>query len=580
MTVALLALGLSVTGWIAAAETLTPEVTASVEPPSASTEPSDTASPTSSDTAEPPSTTAEPTLTTTGLPVAPSTTAPTTLTPESNATTDPTTATSSTTTTVVVPWNPPARDSSPVAQQSLMIALGVLVAAALLLVRVARRGAAHPGAVGSASGATAGPSGSEAPLRADTTRFLVALGEAMVDAGDPVTDVQDTLVRVASRNGVPDSEVIVLATALLVSVPDTGPVSTAVSSAGARSLRLDQIDEVFDVVQDALDGAVAPADGVARLAAIRASKPAFGIAVRIAGYVVMSLGLSLILGASLPEIAVASALGAVVGALQLTGDGPSSTYRTVLPLACAFGVSTIVLLLARTPLDIGVYAPLIAPLVTFLPGALLTTAVLELSTGQMISGSGRLAAGAMRLVLLALGIVLAAQLVGVPARVLTDVAERPLGPWAPWLGVALFGTGVVVHLCARRASAPWIILVLYVAYAGQVIGGLFFGGVLSAFAGAVLMTPVAMLVARTSTGPTTLVSFLPAFWLLVPGALGLVGVTKYIGDERAYGAESLVTAGAIMVAIALGVLIGTSLGNAVERTLDGRNGRDHAPRYR
>jgi uncharacterized membrane protein YjjB (DUF3815 family) len=77
------------------------------------------------------------------------------------------------------------------------------------------------------------------------------------------------------------------------------------------------------------------------------------------------------------------------------------------------------------------------------------------------------------------------------------------------------------------------------------------------------MTPVAMLVARHPSGPTTLVSFLPAFWLLVPGALGLVGVAKYIGDERIYGAASLITAGETMVAIALGVLIGSSLGGAL-----------------
>jgi uncharacterized membrane protein YjjP (DUF1212 family)/uncharacterized membrane protein YjjB (DUF3815 family) len=401
------------------------------------------------------------------------------------------------------------------------------------------------------------------PSRADTTRFLVALGEAMIDAGDPVTDVRTTLERVSHRSGIPDAEVVVFATALIVSLPSTGQVSTAVASAGARGLRLDQIDDVFDVVDDALTTDLGPSAGVSRLQAIRQSPPPWGIAARVAGYVVMSVGLSLILGASVAEIGVAAVLGAVVGALQLTGDGPTSTYRTALPLVCAFGVSTTVFLLARTSWDVGVFAPLIAPLVAFLPGALLTTGVLELATGQMISGAGRLAAGTMRLVLLAVGIVAAAQLVGVPTRSVTDVATQQLGPWAPWVGVAVFGVGIVLNLCARVQATPWILLVLYVAYAGQVIGGLFLGGVLSAFTGAVLMTPVAILVARHRSGPTTLVSFLPAFWLLVPGALGLVGVAKYIGDERIYGAASLITAGETMVAIALGVLIGSSLGGAL-----------------
>ena len=184
----------------------------------------------------------------------------------------------------------------------------------------------------------------------------------------------------------------------------------------------------------------------------------------------------------------------------------------------------------------------------------------------MISGAGRLAAGTMRLFLLALGIVAAAQLFGVPTGSVTDVAARTLDTWAPWIGVAVFGLGIVAHLCARPRATPWILLVLYVAYAGQVVGGLLLGGVLSAFVGAALMTPVAILVSRHPSGPTPLVSFLPAFWLLVPGALGLVGVAKYIGDERIYGAESLLTTAETMVAIALGVLAGTSLAGRLTRS--------------
>ena len=449
------------------------------------------------------------------------------------------------------PMTAPAREDSPVTMGALLIALSVLLAAVALLIAAARfRPAQKPRTTEPAP-----------PILAptDTSQFLVALGEAMIDAGAPVTDVTTTLERIAHRSGVPDAEVVVFATALMVSLPGTDQVSTAVASAGVRGLRLDQIDEVFDVVEEAQSPGIPPSEGVERLESIRLTPPPWGFATRVVGYSLMSLGLSLILGGSLAEIAVAAALGAVLGALQLRAGGLTSTYRSALPLLGAFVVSMAVFLLARTTWDIGVFAPLIAPLVGLLPGALLTTGVLELATGQMISGAGRLAAGTMRLFLLAVGIVAAAQLVGVPTGNVTDVATQPLAPWGPWFGVAIFGVGIVLHLCARPRATAWILLVLYVAYAGQVIGGLFLGGVLSAFTGAVLMTPVAYAVARHRNGPTPLVSFLPAFWLLVPGALSLIGVTKYLGDERVYGADYLLTAGQTMVSIALGVLIGTSL---------------------
>jgi uncharacterized membrane protein YjjB (DUF3815 family) len=227
----------------------------------------------------------------------------------------------------------------------------------------------------------------------------------------------------------------------------------------------------------------------------------------------------------------------------------------------ALAVTLAVFLLARAGLDIDPYTPVIAALVTFLPGALLTTAVIELATGQMMSGAGRLAQGVTRLVLLAIGIIAAGQLVGVPATTAGGLSTPILRTIVPWLGVAIFGVGVVLAYSARPSSLRWIVLILYVAYAGQLLGGLLLGSQLSAFAGAFLMTPVAMLAARQRSGPPTLVTFLPAFWLLVPGAISLAGVTAYLGEDRVEGTTSLVSAGSTMIAITFGVLLGLAAGS-------------------
>ena len=105
---------------------------------------------------------------------------------------------------------------------------------------------------------------------------------------------------------------------------------------------------------------------------------------------------------------------------------------------------------------------------------------------------------------------------------------------------------------------------LYIAYAAQVIGDIFLGGVLSAFVGALVVTPVTALVARQPSGPAALVSFVPAFWLLVPGALGLVGVANVLGGDGS-GVNSLIATIATMVAIALGVLAGSIVSTKMQR---------------
>jgi uncharacterized membrane protein YjjB (DUF3815 family) len=55
-----------------------------------------------------------------------------------------------------------------------------------------------------------------------------------------------------------------------------------------------------------------------------------------------------------------------------------------------------------------------------------------------------------------------------------------------------------------------------------------------------------------------MVTFLPTFWLLVPGALGLMSVTRMLSD-RAAGIDGLTSAMFAFVSIALGTLMGASL---------------------
>ena len=93
--------------------------------------------------------------------------------------------------------------------------------------------------------------------------------------------------------------------------------------------------------------------------------------------------------------------------------------------------------------------PILGALVTFIPGGLLTTAVIELATGQMISGASRLVYGTLQLVLLSLGIIAGLQLVGIPAVTFAETETTVIGAIAPWLGVLIFGIGVLLSYSGR-----------------------------------------------------------------------------------------------------------------------------------
>jgi uncharacterized membrane protein YjjP (DUF1212 family) len=488
--------------------------------------------------------------TATSSPVPPPT-ATATPTPTATATTAP-----SAPGAVLEPQPPPWREADSADLTSWLVAAAVLLSGLVLVVVLGRRPdpavtrlpqpPPGPGAAGPGADVEAGLAG------------LEAIGEAMIDAGYSVTGIRSALVDIAAVNGYPATEIVVLPTALFVSTRGHGEIHTGAVSSGHAPLRLDQIDALDDVVRAARAVPSDPGSVAAAVAAVRALPPPYSAPQRVAAYTLLSAALAVLLGASWGGVGAAAVLGLIIGVVLLVTQSIGRQYQALVTVSSAFVVSAAVFGLTQYGLDPGVLAALIAPLVTFLPGALLTTGVVELATGQMMAGAGRLAAGTMQLVLLAVGIVAGASVVGVPQLDLGEAAN-PIGPLGPWLAVALFGIGVVIYQCGRPASIAWVLVVLYVAYGAQVIGDIFFGGVLSAMVGALVMTPVAYLVSRQPRGPAAFTCFLPAFWLLVPGALGLVGVASILDGDSA-GLTTLVTTASTMVSIMLGILTGTAVG--------------------
>ncbi len=392
--------------------------------------------------------------------------------------------------------------------------------------------------------------------RAEFRQLLVETGMAMVAAGDAVDLIEESLRRIVAAYGVDGIRILLLPTSLFVQDGSGTEARVEFSAAAPTMLRLDQIDALYRVVKDLEKGSLAPADGLRRLAAVHTLRPTFAWPVRSIGHGVLTAGLMLLLQPTPAGIAAAFVLGLAVGLLKLWN---LPTLTLIFPIAAAF--LTGVLVFAATQV-VHVDNPirlLVAPLVTFLPGAMLAVGTMELAAGQMVSGASRLVSGIVQLLLLGFGILAAWYLVGAPRTELLDHKVAGLGPWAGWVGVLVFALGVYLHFSAPLRSLPWILLVLLVAFGAQTVGAALFGGQISGFFGAAAMTPVVLWVETTPAGPPKLVTFLPAFWLLVPGAAGLITLTQIVGPGADVAANAPYDVTVAFISIALGVLIGTSL---------------------
>lgn len=393
-----------------------------------------------------------------------------------------------------------------------------------------------------------------------TVEFIARLGAAMLSADYPVTMVRHTLERVAQRQGA-DCPVLVLPN--FIQAGDRQHTTVARGAA----LRYDQTFPLGELIEQAQSRRLDPAAGLAELDRIHALPRRFSGWVGVIGYGLQSAAYGLILQPTVVSLVAATGFGLVVGLLELL-TRRNAALRQLLPVLSAFLVTYVAFSLGRL-LHLGhdSLRVLIAPLTLFLPGVAITLAVIESSTSEVVSGSARLMAGLMRLAQLALGILLAVQLLGLTWSELADAPANTLGSWAPWLGVAVYAVGIILHLGPPRGFAPWLTLVLFTAYAAQLVTNAWFGGYVSGFGGGLILILCALTLSRLSMTPVAQVMLAPGFWLLVPSSIGMIGVAELASGQ---GGAAITVMLVSMMSIALGFTTGYAVWNAFTR----RGGQD------
>jgi uncharacterized membrane protein YjjP (DUF1212 family) len=390
--------------------------------------------------------------------------------------------------------------------------------------------------------------------------FMFRLGQAYVASGEQTALVELYLRRVASAYGMRQSRVVAFPTAIFISVHDGNEERVTLTQAPTQTLRLDQIADVYTLGEAAQRGELTPREGLDGLTELLRKPPRFGRVAEIVGHTILSVGVALILMPALRNLAAAAVLGAIIGALKSFNRGrpilaaPSSVVSAAL-------VSILVFLALKYGLPVDPQYALVPPLISFLPGAMLTFGMVEMAYGDMVSGASRLLTGVVELVLLAFGLVAGAVLVGYSPENLTDAThEAVAAPWdslGPWAGVVVFWIGVYLTFSAPRNSLWWMLLVLLSAFGAQQLAAAFFNKDISGFFGTLVATPFGYVIYKRFKGPPSMVTFLPSFWLLVPGAMGLLTVNRMLSDPGERG--GLISVVFVLASIALGTLVGASL---------------------
>jgi uncharacterized membrane protein YjjP (DUF1212 family) len=394
-----------------------------------------------------------------------------------------------------------------------------------------------------------------AEFQTQLLEFLMTLGKALIAAGISVVDINSILEHVASAYKV-KAEVLIFPTVLLVKLGETESATLTAGNQKPDLLPLNQVSELYELINQAENVEISPKKGKKCVKQILAEKHLFGPLGIIVGYTLFSMGIGMLMQFSLKQILISGIFGTVVSFLIILGE-EKQKLSLLIPVIASLVVSSLFFWSLKSGLIAGSFIMLIPALAYFLPGAVLTTGMLELASGEIISGSSRIISGAAILLLLLFGLIIGLETAGLPLQQLMFLSTPNTSIWwIPYIGVLVFGIGMYLFMSIKKKDMPWIFFILYLAFIGEQVGNHFVGGFFGGFLGSLLMAVTGTLAERQGHQTPSFISILPAFWILVPGSLGFISLATLVGQNYSAAITNALLVTMSIVAISLGLLVG------------------------
>ncbi|MGH7593869.1 MAG: threonine/serine ThrE exporter family protein [Gemmatimonadales bacterium] len=386
--------------------------------------------------------------------------------------------------------------------------------------------------------------------------FILRLGRALHTSGYAAQRLEEALTLAADRLGL-ECQFFATPTSIMASFGPQDDQRVFLIRVEPAESDLGKLADVDEIARDVLNGRISPVEGSARIEAADTALPRYGASLRTLAFGVVSAGAARILGGGWHEIVVSAAIGLVIGILALVTERHPVFSGVFEPLA-AFAASLLASATASVGFPVSVFLATLAGVIVLIPGLMLTTAMTELSTRHLASGTARFMGALVLLLGIAFGIALGAKTAAVISGAPHASTVVDLPGWTLLLAILVSPLGFAVLLKAEPRDFPWIIAAGIVAFVGARLGSNVLGAELGAFVGGLMTAVGANWYTRLTNRPAQ-IALVPGLLLLVPGSVGVQSLASLLDRDVQVGVETAFR----MVLIAVSLVAGILMANVV-----------------
>jgi len=381
--------------------------------------------------------------------------------------------------------------------------------------------------------------------------FVLRLGRALHSYGYPAHRLEDALTVVSTRLGL-EGQFFSTPTSLIASFGAEEDQRTFQVRVEPGDLDLGKLARVDAIRGEVARGEIAPVEGARRVDEVAAARPPYGPVPIALSFALASAAASRFFGGGAREVAASFGIGLGIGLLALVANRVRGVGRVFDPLAAILAAFLATAAAARFG-PVSVYIVMVSGLIVLVPGFPLMTAMTELATRNLVSGTARLAGALGTFLAIGFGVALGTRI----GEMLFGVSRlaRPvsLEPWTEGAALLVAPLAFTVLLRAEPRETPWIVLAGALAFGGARLGASLLGPELGAFVGALAVGLGSNAYSRLLARPAAL-TLVPGILLLVPGSIGFRSLSSLLERDTVPGVEAAFRMTLVAVSLATGLL--------------------------
>lgn len=356
-------------------------------------------------------------------------------------------------------------------------------------------------------------------------KFIVQLGKALHTYGVPSYKSQTYLSEIAEMKGIKGSFMDTPTWINYAFFEADDHTYNHMELVPPGELNLGALSRIVEITNNVLNNKLSFANAKVEIERIRTERLGYGRIIELMAYMVSAGAFNIILDSSWASVALAAVLGAFIYGFTWWANKSRYVKTTLESLVSLF--STIITVVVAQYVDqINISMTILASIIVFIPGLSITTALEEITSRSLVSGTAKLFDALVSLFKQFFGVVMGLMIMSQFVVLSPNEVMHDVPGWLDFFAIPLLASSLLPVFKVRPKDLIYGMIAGCASYCTTIVMD-FAGLMISIFVGTIVAVLVSKLFSQITKSPE-LVFLVPGIIMLVPGSKAFIGLSSIL----------------------------------------------------